>query len=473
MASHDQVLDKVIKKIRPNQSEEKKLTDLAKKTLEISIEVAKKHNAKTILAGSLTRKTWLPGKKEFDIFILFPTSLPEDKLEEHGLAVGREVVKRLKGKFSVEYAQHPYASGLVNGIDIDIVPCYEVTSAENIKSAVDRTPFHVRYIEKSLPVKLSDDVRLLKQFLTVNNLYGADSKTQGFSGYVCELLVINYGGFTKVLKDAVNWVPSQVVDIQRFYKEDDYHNLRKKFKNETLILIDPTDKNRNTSSALSSENFLRFKKIAKEFLKRPDAKYFSEQKTKPIKSGELNKLLSQRNTEFIVVKFKPPKLVPDILYPQLRKFTERLQNILEETKYEFKVLRRDVYTDEKNTAVVLLEMEISSLPSIQKRIGPSIFDHNDSMRFLGKYKNPINGPFVEDGKWVVEIKREFTKAHEKIIDSLKNNSKILKAKGIPNYVSDQLPKGFEVICDKRKIIKLLKDKRLGVFLKNYFFKEPL
>ncbi len=473
MGNLQSILRNVLKKIKPSQSEEKKLSSLAQKTLEIAREKIKKYNAKAILAGSLTRNTWLPGKREFDIFIIFPEDLPESKLEQYGLLIGKEVIKKLKGKHTVEYAQHPYVSGSVEGVDIDIVPCYGVESAEKIKSAVDRTPFHVRYIEGNLPTKLSDDVRLLKQFLTANNLYGADSKTQGFSGYVCELLVINCGGFAKVLKDAANWIPGQVVDLQHYYKEDDYHNLRKRFKNESLILIDPTDRNRNTSSALASENFLKFKKLAKKFLERPDAKYFSEPKIKPIKSAELNKILSHRRTDFIVIKFKPPKLVPDILYPQLRKFAERLQNILEETKYEFKVLRRDVYTDEKNTAIVLLEMEMSSLPSIQKRTGPSIFDYKDAMRFLEKYKNPMNGPFVEGDKWTVEIKREFTKAHEKILDSLKNNPKILKAKGIPNYVSDQLPKGFEVISDKKKIIKLLKDKRLGTFLKNYFYKESL
>lgn len=473
MGNYEKVLKTVLKKIKPKPTEENKLNKLAKKTLEITQEIARKYQAKAILAGSLTRSTWLPGKREFDIFILFNPNLPEEKLEENGLAIGKEVIKQLKGKSSVEYAQHPYTSGKVNGIDIDIVPCYEVESAEKIKSAVDRTPFHVRYIEKKLPLKLSDQVRLLKQFLTANQLYGADAKTQGFSGYVCELLIINYGGFVEVLKDASNWIPGQFADLEYYYRENDYTSLRKKFKNESLILIDPTDRNRNTASALSPENFLKFRKLAKEFLRKPDMKYFSQEKPQPIKSNGLNKLFSQRKTEFILVKFKPPKIVPDILYPQMRKFAERLKNILEETKYEFKVLRQDVYTDEKNTAIALLEMEIWNLPSIQKRTGPGIFDYNDSKRFLEKYKKPITGPFVEDGKWVVEIKREFTAAHQKLVDTLKNNSKILKAKGIPNYIADQLPKGFEVISDKKKIQKLAKDKKFGVFLKNYFFKESL
>jgi len=471
--SYQKILTRVLPKIKPKKSDEKRLSNLAQNTLEITKEKAKKYNAKAILAGSITRDTWLPGKREFDVFVLFSPDLPENKLEEHGLLIGREAIKQLKGKFSVEYAQHPYASGLVEGVDIDIVPCYEVESAEKIKSAVDRTPFHVRYIEKNLPLPLSDEVRLLKQFLTANKIYGADAKTEGYSGYVCELLTIRYGGFPEVLKAVSNWKPSEIIDLENYYKKEDYSQLRKNFKNHPLILIDPTDKNRNTTSPVSVESFLRFKKLAKEFLDNPSEKYFSEKKSPSITSRELKQRQAQRKTELILVKFTPPKVVPDILWPQLRRFAERLQDILEETKYEFKVLRRDVYSNEKDLAVVLLEMEVNRLPHVQKRIGPSAFDLNDSQRFLEKYKNTLVGPFVENVNWVVEVKRKFITAHEKLADSLKKNNEILKAKGVPNYIAEQLTKGFEIVSNK-KIVKLIKkDKNFGVFLKKYFEKESL
>ncbi len=470
---YQNVLNKVLKKVRPHTSEENKLKKLAEKTLEITREQSKKYQAKAILAGSITRDTWLSGKREFDVFILFSPSLPENKLEEYGLLIGKEVIKQLKGIFSVEYAQHPYASGLVEGVDIDIVPCYEVESAEKIKSAVDRTPFHVKYIEKNMSLTLSDDVRLLKQFLTANEIYGADAKTEGLSGYVCELLTIRHGGFIEVLKAVSNWKPGAIMDLENYYKPEEHAGLRNKFKNNPLILIDPTDKNRNAGSPASVEKFLKFRKLAKEFLDKPSEKYFSLAKLKPITTKELARKQTERKTELILIKFTPPKVVPDILWPQMRRFAERLQDILEETKYEFKVLRRDVYSDEKDLAVVLLEMEIPKLPHVQKRFGPSVFDLNDSARFLAKYKNPLTGPFVENVNWVVEVKRKFITAHEKLVDSLKKNAEILKAKGIPNYISEQIPKGFEIISDNQKIIKLIKDKSFGIFLRNYFEKESL
>lgn len=472
--NYQKILARILPMIKPKKSDEKILSELAKKALEITREKAKKYHAKAILAGSITRNTWLPSKREFDVFVLFSPELPENKLEEYGLLIGKEVIKQLKGKYSIEYAQHPYTSGLVKGVSIDVVPCYEVQSAEMIKSAVDRTPFHVRYIEKNLSLTLSDDVRLLKQFLSANNIYGADAKTQGFSGYVCELLIIRYGGFLEVLKDATKWKPGEIIDLENYYRKNKYFQLRKNFKNTPLILIDPTDKNRNAAAAISAESFLKFIKLSREFLKNPSEKFFYKKKQAPITSKEFKEYKKKRKTELIIIKFKPPKVVPDILWPQLRRFSERLQEILEETKYEFKVLRKDVYSNEKDLAIILLEMEIDKLPPIQKRIGPKIFDMKDSIRFLEKYKIPLTGPFVENNNWVVEIKRKFTTAYEKVKDSLKNNAKILKAKGIPNYIAEQLENGFEILTEDNEILKLSKKyKEFGIFLRNYFEKENL
>ena len=120
-----------------------------------------------------------------------------------GLKFGKNIINELDGSYRIEYAQHPYTRGVVNGIHIDIVPCYEIKSGERIKSAVDRTPLHVEYLNKNMTKNFSDDVRLLKQLCVANKIYGADSKTQGFSGYVCELLIIKYKKFFNVLKNVV------------------------------------------------------------------------------------------------------------------------------------------------------------------------------------------------------------------------------------------------------------------------------
>jgi tRNA nucleotidyltransferase (CCA-adding enzyme) len=472
---YNKILKKVLKEITPSKEESKKLKILAKKTLSLAGKGARKYKAKVILAGSATRDTWLPGKKEFDVFVIFPEKLSVKKLEELGLKIGKDVISKLNGRYTIEYAQHPYVSGLVDDTDIDIVPCYGVKSAEKLKSAVDRTPFHVKYIDKKLLKKAKGDVRLFKQFCRANGIYGADTKTEGFSGYVCELLIIKYKKFVNLLKAVIDWKPGEIVDIEKVYSGKDIPKLKKMFWNQILILIDPTDKNRNTAAAVSVKNFFKLKKIAREFLQKPTIDFFFERKLQSLIEEELILNQIKRRTELILVKFNTPKVVPDILWPQLRKFADRLQSILEEVKYEFKVLGKDVYTDEKELALVLLEMEVSKLPRVQKRIGPSVFDSEDSKRFLDKYREQaLTGPFVEDLFWTVEVRRKFLSAREKLEDSLRKSAEILKAKGIPNNIADELENGFEIILENERMIQLMKqDSNFGVFLRKYFEKERL
>jgi len=475
MKNYQKILKEVLKKITPSAEEKRKLSSVARKCMRVAKKESKKFRAKPIIAGSITRDTWLPGKMEFDIFVLFSPKMTIKQLEKRGLEVGKRIIEKLGGTYKIDYAQHPYISGTVEGIRIDIVPCFDVKATEDLKSAVDRTPFHVKYLQKNLPLKLSSQVRLLKQFLTANKIYGADTKTEGFSGYVCELLMVKYKSFLNVLKQAEKWRPGEIIDLENFYTKKDYQKLIRAFAKQVLILIDPTDKNRNTAAALSAENFFKLKKLAGEFLSSPKEEMFFAKQPELITENELISNLLQRKTELILVKFTPPNVVPDILWPQLRRFAERLESILEEVRYEFRVLRRDCYTNEKDLAVALLEMEVSNLPAVQKKIGPEIFDSDDSKRFLEKYKNiAINGPFVESKNWVVEVQRKFMTAREKLFDSLSVDASILKAKGIPNHIADQISKGVEIISETDRIMEIVKkDRDFGAFLKRYFKKENL
>jgi len=471
--NYKKVLKTVLKQIKPSSKERKKLNQLSKKTLNLTNKEAKKYNAKAIIAGSLTRNTWLPNKNEFDIFIIFPKTMSEKRLETLGLKIGKSVIKKLKGKCVIEYAQHPYVRGTVNDIQIDIVPCYKVESGEKIKSAVDRTPFHVKYLNKNLPKKLSDGVRLLKQLCKGNKIYGADTKTEGFSGYVCELLIIKYKGFVNVLKNAVKWKPGEFIDIEKYYDKKDFKKLKKMFKRQSLVLIDPTDKNRNAAAAISATSFYTLKKIAKIFLADPSNELFFEEKHEPLTEEELITLQMKRRTELLLVTFNPPKVVPDILWPQMRRFADRLEGILKE--YEFQVLRKDIYTNQKDLAVVLLEMQISKLPEVDVRVGPLIFDLDDSERFLKKYKKVATaGPYIKNNYWHVEIKRKFVSAKDKLSDSLNEKAKILMDKGIPKYIASNVAKKFDIISETDKIMELIKKhENFGIFLRRHFTKGSL
>ena len=472
-ASMETVLKKAARKVVPRPAERKRLENLAAKALAIANKEALKHDAYAIIAGSLTRNTWLPGKMEFDLFILFKPSVPREKLEKLGLRIGKVVIRKLGGRATVEYAEHPYTGGCVRGLNIDVVPCYELESTEQLKSSVDRTPFHVRYIEKRLPPELSNDVRLLKQLCGAAGVYGADAKTEGFSGYVCELLTIRYGKFAGIIKAVAGWRPGEIIDIENFYRKEEHRELAKAFKNQPMILIDPTDRNRNAAAAVSAESFCKLRSAVREFLKKPSLDAFFPKPRKPLSPKELKDAVRERETAVIVVSFRPPQVVPDILWPQMRRLGQRLESILSEN--DFDVLRRGVYTDGCGLAAVVLEMENCVLPAVRKRVGPSVFDDAGARNFAKTYKrSAINGPFVEGGFWAVETKRRFRTAQEKLEDSLGDPLKVLEAKGIPSHVAKQISRGFKVVADVGKIAKLArKHKGFGVFLRDYFEKENL
>lgn len=474
MPTAAKVLKDVLSQIRPKSDQKRKIDGLSRKSLSLANKFARRYKAKAMLAGSITRGTWLPDKMEFDIFVLFPERLTEKQLERAGLEVGKKVIEALKGKWQLSYAQHPYVSGIVDGVEIDIVPAFAVKSAEEIKSAVDRTPFHVKFVEKHLSNKLAEDVRLLKQMLKTTNAYGADTRVDGFSGFVCELLIIHYKGFANLIKAARKWEAGEVIDMQKVYKKGELESLHKQFIGQPLILIDPTDRNRNTAAALSAKNFFKLRKLADQFSTKPSTELFFGKKPEPITEQELNEIAMKRHTELLILKFLPPKGVDDVVWPQLRKFAERMQGILEEAKYEFKVFGKDVFTDGSYVAAVLLEMEVSKLPAIQKRIGPSVFDKDDAKNFLEKYKDAIAGPYVENSNWVVEINRQFVTAREKIHDSLSKPLEELLAKGVPKLVAERIAKGFDVFSETDRIIdEARRNPEFGIFIRKYFEKEKL
>lgn len=473
MRKLQEILEKVKVRVTPSEVVRKKLMKFSEKLLEEAKKVCGNENIEPLLVGSLVRDTWLPEKKEIDLFLLFPKEISREELEKNGLELGKRIVKNLGGKYSLEYAEHPYVKGFFGEFSVDIVPCYKVKSAEEIKSAVDRSPFHLKYLKERLNKKLVEEVRILKKFLKANELYGADAKVQGFSGYACELLVLYYKSFLRVLKGVLNWKPGEIIDIEGYYKEEEYKLLRRLFKNQCLILIDPTDRRRNVTAALSCENFFKFKKLAKDFLEKPSIRFFFP-KAKKIKISEIEKLTKRRGTKFVGVLFKPPNVVPDIFWPQIRRFAKRLKSICEEKPDKFSVLGKFIYSDEKNLALVVLELEVWEFPPLQKRRGPLVFDINDSKRFIEKYKeNAVNGPFVEENRWFVIVKRKFKKIEEKLEDRLRRSERELVGDGIPSHIAKCLREGFKLLNTKELIKLASKNEGFSREFYKYLNKECL
>ncbi|MFC7166627.1 nucleotidyltransferase domain-containing protein [Halospeciosus flavus] len=173
------VLDAVGERVDPTPDERERLADaverLKDRARDALDEVAPDVDADLVQVGSTARGTWISGDRDIDLFVRFPADLSRSELERIGLAVGNETLP----EGHEEYAEHPYVVGTFEGYDVDLVPCFDVEAATEIRTAVDRTPFHNAYLQERLTDDLAADVRLLKQFLKGIGAYGSNLKTRG------------------------------------------------------------------------------------------------------------------------------------------------------------------------------------------------------------------------------------------------------------------------------------------------------
>ncbi|MEM7827072.1 MAG: CCA tRNA nucleotidyltransferase [Candidatus Aenigmatarchaeota archaeon] len=457
----DTIRNRVLQKIKPSKAEENEIKEFIINLIRVAKTIT---DTEPVIVGSIGRGTWLSGDHDIDLFLMFPKSVSRDMLEKRGIKYAKKIVKVFEGRYVIKYAEHPYLHAKINGKTVDIVPCYRIKKGEKILSAVDRSPLHIEYIISRLDPSLKDDARLLKQFCKGIGIYGSDAKRSGLSGYACELLIIHHGTFESVLKSVSKYKPGHIIDIEGLWPKDP-KAIRKRFENAPLILIDPVDKNRNVTAALSHENFVKFVNKAEEYLNSPDIRFFFPIK-KELSLKEIKKL-QDRKTKFLGILFDKPDIIDDILYPQLRKALERLDKLLNYN--EFKTLRKYEFVL-KNKVILIFEVEEWTPPAIEKKIGPSIFATKNSKDFLKKYENALYGPYIEKGLWVVEKKRVFTRADMLLKTFLNRDYDKLLEDGIPNYIAKNISKSK--ILEHEKLWGLIKKKKaLSVFLREKYFEN--
>ena len=84
------VIQQIAKEVTPTEEEKQQTSLVLDRVKAATDEVIKPHKLSHMVAGSFVRDTWMPDKKEFDVFILFPKNHPREKLESQGLDVSPE-----------------------------------------------------------------------------------------------------------------------------------------------------------------------------------------------------------------------------------------------------------------------------------------------------------------------------------------------------------------------------------------------
>ncbi|MCK5039922.1 MAG: CCA tRNA nucleotidyltransferase [Candidatus Aenigmarchaeota archaeon] len=431
------ILNNTIKKISPSQKETDELNYLFR---EIKKYILSKYNINAELMGSVAKNTFLKNNNDLDIFIFFDKSTSLDDLEKEALQIGKDAFEHFDGSWQIDYASHPYTKGKIRNYKVEIVPCYKIKSIKEMISAVDRTPFHTKYIIKNLEPARRKDVLLLKQFLKTINCYGSDLKTKGFAGYLCELLIIKYKTFEGVLNEFSDLKRNTIISLS-----NSLNNTKKiieKF-DAPFIFLDPVDKNRNVAASLSIDVLLRTKYYSQQYLQNPGEIYFNptkfEKKTASKKS--LKSLLENRH--FYVLCFEKPDLIEDILYPQLERFKNSLEKYVLSKEFHL----NDCFFDccpESNLCIIGFDFLTDDLSCFCHRRGPDIFAQKEKTEgFLNKHKNA----YLSNGNYMCFEKRKITNACD-LINSVKKKE-AQKQIAIPKEIEKTLNKSFCVLDIKR------------------------
>ncbi len=328
------------------------------------------------------------GEPDIDLFVLFPETVERKDLERIGLKIGKEV---LGGE--TRYAEHPYTHGKMGGFEVDLVPCYAVPDASRIRSAVDRTPFHTRFVLDNLDQRKREQVLLLKQFMKGVGVYGAEARVQGFSGYLTELLVIKFGDLAGVLQAASGWRTGMIMDM---------NSVKRSGGGAPLTFWDPVDPKRNVSSALSLDQLCLFVHAAREYLRAPDERFFFPRARQLMDLETIEATFRTRGTSPFVVVLDRPDLVDDNLYPQVQKSQQGLRKLLEMNDFQVLDMRYDVQKDVR----LVFELVSTELPPARLHQGPPAC-HENADEFVNKWRmSGLGQPFMLDGKWMVYVRRE-------------------------------------------------------------------
>jgi tRNA nucleotidyltransferase (CCA-adding enzyme) len=424
--------------VAPTEEEKSRLLKVAERVIaEIEKETAKIDNRiKPALLGSVSRDTWLANEQDLDVFLIFPLEYEKGRMEKIVTEIGNKILKDVVRR----YAEHPYVRGTYEGFDIEIVPCYAIDSPQNLKSAVDRTPFHDAFVRDRIKGK-EKGVRLLKQFLKGIGCYGAEARVEGFSGYLCELLVIKYGPFENVLKAASGWQRGHVIWI------GENPNIEESKFTEPLIFVDPVDKNRNVASALSSTKLSEFIFAAGRYLEDPRDEFFLP-KEREASRGEVIRKFEKRKTEAIAIVFETPDLVDDILYPQLKRAVGTIKKQL--LRSEFPLFGIDFFVKDKTC--IFIELGSIEISEMRLHMGPEVNTSHES-RFLSKYKEfegKLTEPFIMDDRWAIFLKRKCTNAKVLLSDFLSQSN--IEKNGMPKYIATSIKEGFVIKEGKDAIL---------------------
>ncbi len=411
---------RVLEQIKPKPEEYRLVFSIYRKIRDVIINVLNEFgvDAEVSLQGSIAKDTWLSGERDLDIFVLFPESWSKDRVKKEGFSIILEAAKRI-GPYQIRYAEHPYVRLIINDVEADIVPALRISNPAMIKTAVDRTPFHTKYVIEHLTPEKRDQVRLLKKFLKGIGVYGAEVKVKGFSGYLAEILVIMFGGFREVLKEASKWKPPVFINTLNLPQKEArelFRKLKRKYPTSVLFVPDPIDPERNVAAAVSKKSLAIFSLASRCYLMNPSISFFFPREVEQeFEDLALNVKNYDRCMVFLIFPLLS-KLPPDTLWGEIDRIRDRVIKVLK--VFDIETVYSSAWTNEEDIAIIGLELNTCNLPLLKCFNGPPFYSVERAKKYISKhYRESIAGPWInDDGELLSLSKRKYTSIYEILIE---------------------------------------------------------
>jgi len=372
--SVEEVTREATRLVEPGLEERRRVDAVAREVLDRARSRAEEsaHKPRVILGGSYARDTWLSGEADIDVFLLYDERLDEKEFRRGGLSLALRILEEFGPR--VRYAEHPYAEAFIEGVRVNVVPCFAVKPGR-WRSAADRSPYHTEFMVRNLSEEQRRDVRLLKRFAKAAGVYGAEVKVQGFSGYACEILIYNYGTFVGALRAISEW--GERVVVSRPCEE---REVLERFPDSKFLLIDPIDRGRNLGAAISPTSVSKLVLASRMFLRSPSPSFFEVRRVEPRPSPLTENLL--------VLLFEHEEKPPDVLWGELKRSEAALKRQLELSG--FRVYRVLSASDEVRRSAFLILLESRFLPKFELREGPLVRDERNVREFVRKNRSALD-----------------------------------------------------------------------------------
>ncbi len=385
---------KLLSTLEPTKQEREKI-DLSVEEFISKINfiiVEKNLDIKILTGGSYAKGTYIKSDFDVDIFFQFSNSYEKisDSIKSNYIV---EIISELKIPFQIEQGSRVYVSGNYFSLSqnysfsFECVPTQFVKDVNLATNSTDISIYHVGYLKNKIDENrdLANEIRIAKMWFKSNQLYGAESYINGFSGHSIECLIIHFGTFEKLILFLANMSEGEIINLDVTWEISKIS----KDKISPLIIKDPIVVGRNALSALSKQMFYESKFKAQ--LSTLNSISLEDFQIKTFKSlSELKKDFFKNKKYGIKIEFKfntDSIQSKDIIGSKSKKIFEKI--IREISFHNFEVLNSSfAYNYNFHVFLGFIELKSFELSSKYYFKGPKLsLGNNIIVSFLNSHKN--------------------------------------------------------------------------------------